>query len=136
MSLRVKVTLLMSVVLLSIEALRLPLSAAARAAQPAAGPKLIVVLVADQMRADYLERYASKLTGGLHRLMQNGAWFQRAAYPYLNTITCAGHSTIGTGTSPYQHGMFLNTWYDRKTGKSTECTDDPHTKEINYSGLT
>jgi len=136
MSLRVKLTLLMSVVLLSIEALRLPLSTAARAAQPAGGPKLIVVLVADQMRADYLERYASKLTGGLHRLMQNGAWFQRAAYPYLNTITCAGHSTIGTGTFPYQHGMILNTWFDRKTGKTTECTDDEKEKEINYNGLT
>src|SRR3954447_5541769 len=136
MSLRVKLTLLMSVVLLSIEALRLPLSAAARAAQPAGVPKLIVVLVADQMRADYLERYATKLPGGLHRLMVNGAWFQRAAYPYLNTITCAGHSTIGTGTFPYQHGMVLNTWFDRKTGKTTECTDDAKEKEINYNGFT
>ncbi len=50
--------------------------------------------------------------------MQEGAWFQHAAYPYLNTITCAGHSTIGTGTFPYQHGMILNTWFDRKTAKT------------------
>lgn len=99
-------------------------------------PKLIVILVADQMRADYLERYSSHFTGGLRRLMQEGAWFRNAAYPYLNTITCAGHSTIGTGTFPYQHGMFLNTWFDRETGKTTECTDDPKKKEINYSGLT
>jgi predicted AlkP superfamily pyrophosphatase or phosphodiesterase len=75
-----------------------------------AEPKLIVILVADQMRADYLDRYSTHFTGGLRRLMQNGAWFRNAAYPYLNTITCAGHSTIGTGTFPYQHGMFLNTW--------------------------
>src|SRR4051812_1056914 len=136
MSLRMKLTLVMAVVLLSTEAVRLPLYGAARVAQPAGEPKLIVVLVADQMRADYLERYASKLNGGLHRLMENGAWFQRAAYPYLNTITCAGHSTIGTGTFPYQHGMFLNTWFDRKTGKATECTDDRKEKEINYNGLT
>ena len=78
-------------------------------------PKLIVILVADQMRADYLDRYSTRFTGGLRRLMQEGAWFRNAAYPYLNTITCAGHSTIGTGTFPYQHGMFLNTWFDRKT---------------------
>jgi len=99
-------------------------------------PKLVVVLVADQMRADYLERYSGKFTGGLRRLMDKGAWFQRAAYQYLNTITCAGHSTIGTGTFPYQHGMILNTWFDRKTGKTTECTDDAKEREINYDGLT
>jgi len=98
-------------------------------------PKLVVILVADQMRADYLERYSGKFTGGLRRLMDKGAWFQRAAYPYLNTITCAGHSTIGTGTFPYQHGMILNTWFDRKTGKTTECTDDAKEHEINYDGL-
>ena len=88
------------------------------------------------MRADYLDRYSGKFTGGLRRLMDKGAWFQRAAYPYLNTITCAGHSTIGTGTFPYQHGMILNTWFDRKTGKTTECTDDAKEREINYNGLT
>ena len=62
-----------------------------------APPKLIVILVVDQMRADYLERYSGGFTGGLQRLMREGAWFTNAAYPYLNTVTCAGHSTIGTG---------------------------------------
>lgn len=105
--------------------------------RPAVGtPKLVVVLVADQMRADYLERYSGKFTGGLRRLMRNGAWFQRAAYPYLNTITCAGHSTIGTGSLPYRHGMILNAWFDRTTGKSTECTADAETREVSYNGLT
>jgi hypothetical protein len=125
-----------SAALLLALAARYPVSGAGRTAQVAGEPKLVVILVADQMRADYLERYSGKFTGGLRRLMQEGAWFQRAAYPYLNTITCAGHSTIGTGTFPYQHGMFLNTWFDRQTGKTTECTDDAKTKEINYSGLT
>ena len=108
------------------------------AVQPAArarAPKLVVILVADQMRADYLERYSGRFTGGLRRLMQNGAWFQRAAYPYLNTITCAGHSTIGTGVFPYQHGMILNAWFDRETGKSTECTADSKAHEVSYNGL-
>ncbi len=134
MSLRLKLTLLTTIALLSVQAVQ-PLLSAARAPQVAGEPKLIVVLVADQMRADYLDRYSGKFTGGLRRLMDNGAWFQQATYPYLNTITCAGHSTIGTGTLPYQHGMILNTWFDRKTGKTTECTEDRKEREINYSGL-
>ena len=135
MSPRLRLTLLIVAGLLLTPAVRSPLYGTGRDTQ-AAEPKLIVVLVADQMRADYLDRYSAKFTGGLHRLMENGASFQHAMYPYLNTITCAGHSTIGTGTFPYQHGMILNTWFDRKTGKTTECTDDPKEKEINYNGLT
>ena len=60
---------------------------AARQSAASAGPKLIVVVVADQLRFDYLERYSGRFTGGLKRLMQNGAWYQHAAYPYLNTVT-------------------------------------------------
>ncbi len=135
MSLRLRVILLTSAVLLSTQAVPAHLFGAGRAAQGTGEPKLIVVLVADQMRADYLDRYSGQFSGGLRRLMENGAWFQRTMYPYLNTITCAGHSTIGTGTFPYQHGMILNTWYDRKTGKTTDCTDDQKEKEINYNGL-
>jgi predicted AlkP superfamily pyrophosphatase or phosphodiesterase len=127
-------TWLLAVVLLSTPAGRVPVYGAH--AQGAGEPKLIVVLVADQMRADYLDRYSGTFTGGLRRLMEHGAWFQRAMYPYLNTITCAGHSTIGTGTFPYQHGMILNTWFDRKAGTTTECTQDAKEKEINYAGLT
>ena len=111
-------------------------TAGAAQPRPAGTPKLVVILVADQMRTDYLERYSGKFTGGLRRLTQDGAWFRRAAYPYLNTITCAGHSTIGTGSFPYRHGMMLNAWFDRKTGKSTECTADEKEREISYSGLT
>src|SRR5262245_60647042 len=77
-------------------------------AQRAAPPKLVVILVVDQMRADYLDWYGAHFTAGLKRLMTDGARFTHAAYPYLNTITCAGHSTIGTGTFPYRHGMILN----------------------------
>jgi predicted AlkP superfamily pyrophosphatase or phosphodiesterase len=112
---------------------RVTASAQARATRP---PKLVVMIVVDQMRADYLERYASELSEGLRTLMKDGAWFQRAAYPYLNTVTCAGHSTIGTGALPYRHGMVLNTWFDRATNQSRECTADPSTTEVSYSGLT
>ena len=63
-------------------------------------PKLVVMLVVDQMRGDYIDRYASQWTGGLRRLVTEGAWFRRAAYPYRTTLTCVGHATISTGTFP------------------------------------
>jgi predicted AlkP superfamily pyrophosphatase or phosphodiesterase len=98
-------------------------------------PKLIVLMVVDQMRADYLIAYSKRFTGGLHRLMHEGAWFTRAGYPYMNTVTCPGHSTIGTGSYPYRHGMILNNWFDRETGTTPYCTDDPAMKEVSYNGL-
>jgi hypothetical protein len=103
--------------------------------QPGAAPRLIVILVVDQLRTDYLERYGGNLTAGLRRLMRDGAWFTEAAYPYLNTVTCSGHATIGTGTFPYRHGMVLNAWLDREIGKLPFCTDDESVREISYNGL-
>ena len=97
-----------------------------------ARPKLVVFLVVDQMRGDYPERYAGLLEHGLKRLTTRGAWFKNGAYPYLNTLTCVGHSTIGTGTFPYQHGMIANGWWDRKTGKPVTCNSDPDSLEVSY----
>ena len=99
-------------------------------------PRLIVIVVVDQMRADYLEWYRKNFTAGFDRLLRQGAVYTDAAYPYLNTITCAGHSTIGTGTFPYRHGMIMNNWFDRQTGTTSYCTDDPTMTEISYNGLT
>src|SRR5215211_6066885 len=112
----------------------LPPAPAAPAARTLEPPSLIVLLVVDQMRTDYLERALPQFTSGLKRLTTEGAWFKNGAYPYLNTITCAGHSTIGTGAFPYHHGMVLNTWWDRSTGKSRACTADPTVSNIGYSG--
>lgn len=104
--------------------------------QPAPAPKLVVVLVVDQLRRDYFERHREHLTGGFGRLLRHGAVFENGAYPYLNTVTCAGHVTIGTGALPFRHGMILNTWYDRATGAPTSCTDDPKATNVSYAGLT
>jgi predicted AlkP superfamily pyrophosphatase or phosphodiesterase len=95
---------------------------------------LVVLLVVDQMRAQYLEDYGDRFTAGLGRLMHEGAWFRRAAYPYLNTVTCAGHSTIGTGALPYRHGMILNAWWDRQRTRLVSCTGDASVKAIGYMG--
>ncbi len=122
--------------LLVIAAVCLSPSYALRADQAApTKPKLVVLIAVDQMRGDYLVRYGDLLQKGLKRLTTEGAWYKNAAYPYLNTITCAGHSTIGTGTFPYKHGMVLNAWYDRDTGKTVTCTSDPSVTEVSYSDL-
>ena len=102
-------------------------------AQAAARPKLVVFLVVDQMRGDYPERYAGLLERGLKRLTTRGAWFKNGAYPYLNTVTCVGHTTIGTGTFPYKHGMIANGWWDRKTGRAVTCNSDPDSLEVSYA---
>ena len=79
-----------------------------------AGPKLVVVLVVDQMRGDYVDKFQHQWTGGLKRLVNEGAWFHDAAYPYASTETCVGHSTISTGSFPATHGMVTNEWWDRE----------------------
>jgi predicted AlkP superfamily pyrophosphatase or phosphodiesterase len=95
-------------------------------------PKLVVVLVVDQMRADYVERFGTTWRGGLRRLIDQGAWFTNAAYPYANTVTCAGHGTVSTGDYPATHGMINNEWWDRSTQKEVTCTSDPETSLISY----
>lgn len=97
-----------------------------------ARPKLLVILVVDQLRTDYLTDYSAPWTGGLRRLLDEGAWFTEAAYPYLNTVTCAGHATIATGTLPARHGMVLNTWWDREASRQVGCAEDPGVAAVSY----
>jgi predicted AlkP superfamily pyrophosphatase or phosphodiesterase len=101
-------------------------------AAPADAPKLAVIIVVDQMRADYVDRFNADWKGGLHRLVADGAWFQQAAYPYLSTLTCAGHATVSTGAFPHTHGVFQNAWWDREAGKQMSCTEDPKSTDAGY----
>jgi predicted AlkP superfamily pyrophosphatase or phosphodiesterase len=101
--------------------------------EPPAAPKLLVMLVVDQMRFDYIDRYGKSWNGGLRRLVTEGAVFERAFYPYLNTVTCAGHATIGTGALPYRHGVILNEWYRRAAERRMACTDDPSVTSLPYT---
>ena len=98
----------------------------------AARPSLVVVLVVDQFRADYIDRYGHMWTGGLRRLIDGGAWYRRAAYPYMNTVTCVGHATISTGTFPATSGIAGNSWFDRESGKSVGCADDSNVTTLSY----
>jgi predicted AlkP superfamily pyrophosphatase or phosphodiesterase len=120
-------------------------AAAAQAAPPAsritkkpAKPKLVVLLVVDQMRGDYVDKFSFQWTGGLKRLVTEGAWFRDAAYPYAATETCVGHSTISTGAFPSTHGMVANAWWDRSEKKVVTCTSDPdpNVKNFGYAGAT
>ena len=104
--------------------------AASVPARPA--PKLVVILVVDQMRADYIDRYGDTWTAGFRRLMDQGAWFQRAAYPYAATVTCVGHSTVSTGALPPAHGIVGNSWFDRASGQTVACAADPSTRIVRY----
>src|SRR5262249_38522898 len=69
---------------------------------------------------------------GFRRLMTDGAWYTNAALPYMNTVTCAGHTTAGTGTFPYQHGMINNAWISREREASETCTEDPATSLVAF----
>lgn len=95
-------------------------------------PKLAVIIVVDQMRADYVDRFNGEWTGGLKRMVTQGAWFQQATYPYLTTVTCAGHATISTGSFPNTHGVFQNAWWDRDARRQMPCTEDPHATGVGY----
>ncbi len=103
---------------------------------PAARPRLVVVIVVDQMRADYVDKFRGQWSGGLKRLVDEGAWFRGAAYPYAATETCPGHATIATGAFPMDHGLVANAWWDRDTAKMVTCTSDPNVKNTAYAGGT
>jgi predicted AlkP superfamily pyrophosphatase or phosphodiesterase len=100
--------------------------------QAAAKPKLVVFISIDQMRGDYVDRFRHQWTKGLHRLVTDGAWFRQADYPYYNTVTCAGHASMSTGTVPAVHGMVLNQWWERNNSRLVACTDDEDAKLISY----
>lgn len=101
---------------------------------PPVPPRLVVMLVVDQMRADYISLYGHQWTKGLRRLLDTGAVFPLAAYPYAYTVTCPGHATISTGTFPNTHGMIGNEWYDREAGKSVVCAEDTSQQSVPFGG--
>ena len=86
---------------------------------------LIVGLVIDQMRYDYIYRYWSKFgNDGFKRLVSEGFVFSNTNYNYVPTYTAPGHACIYTGTTPSVNGMISNEWYDRATRKSQYCVND------------
>jgi predicted AlkP superfamily pyrophosphatase or phosphodiesterase len=98
----------------------------ARAAGPApARPRLVLALSVDQMRFDYLTRFAPLFKGGLKTLTEKGAVFTNARYRHACTETGPGHSVILSGRSPRHSGIVGNDWYDAASGKNMNVVDDP-----------
>ncbi|WP_396627298.1 alkaline phosphatase family protein [Luteitalea sp.] len=95
-------------------------------------PALVVVIVVDQFRGDYVDKFGHQWRHGLRRLFDEGAYYTEAAYRYASTMTCAGHATIGTGSTPQIHGMISNVWYDRATGRDVACTEDATVTNVTY----
>jgi len=94
-------------------------------------PKLVVGIVVDQMRMEYLYRFSDDFsTRGFKRLMDNGFTYHNMNYNYVPTFTAPGHASIYTGTTPAVHGILGNDWYVRPAGKSMYCTDDASVKTL------
>ena len=102
------------------------------ALRAADSPRLLVIVVVDQLRADYLQQFNKHWRKGFRTLLDQGLVFENARYPYFVTVTCAGHATIATGALPHRHGMINNTWWQRKERTLTGCSSDPSTTEISY----
>ncbi len=91
-------------------------------------PKLIVVIIFDQLRADFLtknkDHFRPASAKGFRFLMDEGSYAPMATYPTLQNLTCPGHAMISTGASPSRNKIILNEWWDPATSKMIYCTQD------------
>jgi arylsulfatase A-like enzyme len=96
-----------------------------------ARPKLVVIVVIDQFRGDYLERYRDQWSeGGFRLLLERGADFTDCNYDYANTRTAPGHSTLLTGAYSNGHGIMANEWWDPQKKKMVTSVEDDGTKLV------
>src|ERR1700678_2307258 len=91
-------------------------------------PKLVVAIVIDQFRYDYLTRFRSEYHSGFERLLTHGAVFTNARYQHFPLVTAVGHSTFLSGATPALSGIIANDWYDREEGKTVTSVSDSTTK--------
>ncbi|MBP6335186.1 MAG: alkaline phosphatase family protein [Bacteroidia bacterium] len=99
-------------------------------------PALVIGIVVDQMRYDYLFKFSEKYSaGGFKRLMANGFLCRNANFSYVPTHTGPGHATIFTGTTPSVHGIIGNDWYNRKTKSDSYCVGDSTVKPVGTTSI-
>ena len=110
------------------------LPAGAQPPAPPHTPKLVVAIVIDQFRYDYLTRFRSEYSGGLKRMLSQGADFTNSHYRHYQTVTAAGHSTFLSGATPALTGIVGNEWWDRTTGAAVTSVSDPQTQLLGGSG--
>src|SRR5262249_54370164 len=100
--------------------------APAKTAKPA---RLVVGIVIDQFRYDYLTRFEDQFgEGGFKRLLDGGAVFTNANYIHTPTVTACGHATFMSGATPSMNGIIGNEWYDRESGKRITSVSDSKVK--------
>ncbi len=105
------------------------------AQQQQAKTKLVVGIIVDQMRAEYLYRFQDKFSDdGFKRLMNDGFVCRNTHYNYIPTKTAPGHASVYTGTTPKYHGIIANEWYDRTLKKEINNVDDYSTQTIGGEG--
>ncbi|MBI1983504.1 MAG: alkaline phosphatase family protein, partial [Acidobacteria bacterium] len=93
-------------------------------------PKLVVVIIIDQFRPDYLVRFRPHFVEGGFNLLLGGANFLNCRYDYATTATGPGHATLFAGTYPNIHGVIGNEWYDRSRRRVLNCVEDPEAKPV------
>jgi predicted AlkP superfamily pyrophosphatase or phosphodiesterase len=99
-------------------------------------PKLIVGIVIDQMRAEYLYRFQGNYAeDGFKRLLREGFNVKNTHYNYIPTATGPGHTSIYTGTTPVNHGIVSNDWYNRELGRSIYCAEDSTVFLVDHLGV-
>jgi predicted AlkP superfamily pyrophosphatase or phosphodiesterase len=109
-------------------AVRCAQPAPARAPYAAEPPRLVLLVAVDQMRYDYLPRFASGFTAGLRRLVDGGAVFTNANLAHYPSVTAVGHSTMLTGALPSVSGIVGNDWYDRRLRRQVTSVEDADTR--------
>jgi predicted AlkP superfamily pyrophosphatase or phosphodiesterase len=94
-------------------------------------PKLVIGIVVDQMKTEYLYRFSDDFSpNGFKRLLNSGYTFQNMHFNFMPTYTGPGHASIYTGTTPDTHGIVGNEWFSRTLGKEMYCTDDASVRTI------
>ena len=107
-----------------------------RARASSGKPKLVLAIVVDQFRYDYLERFADLFgNGGFKRLLDDGALFTNANYDYVPTFTACGHAAIFSGSVPALNGIVGNLWYDRASSKVRVMVADDSAHLVTGRGL-
>ncbi len=97
-------------------------------------PKLVVGIVVDQMRYDYLTRFYDKYgEGGFKRLMNEGFNCKNNHFNYVPTYTGPGHASVYTGTTPKYHGIISNNWYDKTLKTDVYCASDAKVNSVGTS---
>jgi predicted AlkP superfamily pyrophosphatase or phosphodiesterase len=108
----------------------------AQSNKPTPKPKLVVAIIVDQFRYDYMTRFDGSYQDGLRKLHDSGAFFTDAHEAHFPTVTAVGHAVFMTGSTPAIDGIVGNEWFDRETGKTVTSVSDETTKLLGGNGGT